>query len=129
LVWLTPNRSALRDDGAVHRLLRSWGGEALYNGFEDDPVLAPVLRKLRQPMLIKCAIDLPTESGDGWHAAQLLSQAVANEVHHPEPTPYFDLGLPRGVRPDEIVDVIAFGSEEFERLTGASEWPADRKPT
>ncbi len=44
-------RSVLRSEGAVGRLFRSWGGEALYNSHEDDLETGPLLRRIGTPCI------------------------------------------------------------------------------
>lgn len=124
-VWLCPNRSSLRQASAVHRLFRSWGGEAFYAGFEDDADVAGVLRDLGQPAIVKCAVPLPSDDLYGCRAAELLSNAVCAQIARPEPSPSFDLKVPRDLDPSEVIDVIAFEDLRFEELTGHREWPAD----
>lgn len=124
-VWLCPNRSSLRDASAVYRLFRSWGGEALYAGFEDDAAVAGVLSDLGQPAIVKCAVPLPVDDLYGCRAAELLSNAVRAQIAHPEPSPSFDLNVPRDLEPSEVIDVIAFEDPRFEELTGHRKWPTD----
>jgi len=124
-VWLCPNQSNLRDPSGVYPLFRSWGGEALYAGFEDDAAAAGVLRGLGQPAIVKCAIPLPVDDLYGCRAAELLSNAVRTRIAHPEPSPSFDWKVPRDLGPSEMIDVIAFEDPRFEELTGHRRWPAD----
>lgn len=122
-VWLCPNRSSLRHASAVHRLFRSWGGEALYACFEDDSAIAGVLRALGQPTIVKCAV--PVDDLYECRAAELLSNSVRSRIAHPEPSPSFDWMMPRDLDPSEVTDVISLEDPRFEELTGHRKWPAD----
>lgn len=53
-------RSMLRQDYLVRRFFDMWGGEALYNSHEHDPITGPVLRSLGQPYIVAAA--LPAEA-------------------------------------------------------------------
>lgn len=127
MVWLCPNRSALRDSFGVYRLFRSWGGEALYAGFERDPSAAAMLARHGVPVIVKCAVTLPTDALHGCRAANLLSNAVRHEIEHPEPSPTFDWCVKRDLEPAEVVDIIAFDDPRFEELTGYARWPDDHQ--
>ena len=124
-VWLCPNRSSLRYASAIYRLFRSWGGEALYAGFEDDAAVAGVLRSIGLPAIVKCAVPLPVDDLYGCRAAQLLSNAILPLIAYPEPSPSFDWKIPRDLNPSEVIDVIGFEDQRFEDLTGYRKWPVD----
>jgi hypothetical protein len=127
LVWLLANRSDLRHSRGIFEFFRSWGGEALYAGFDDDAVGSAALRRLGRPAIVQCALPLPTDDLHGDRGGEFLSYFVANEIEHPEPSPHFLLGLQRPVLASEIVDVLAYGDPRFEALTGYSGWPAEHR--
>lgn len=122
MLWLCPNRSALRDANGVHRLFRSWGGEALYAGFEDEPYIANVLTTIGQPAIVKCAIPLPINALYGCRAPNFISNAVCPPIAYPEPSTNFDLSVSRDLKPSEVTDVILFGDPRFEDLTSHQSW-------
>ncbi|MBW8311262.1 MAG: hypothetical protein K0M64_04435 [Rhizobium sp.] len=122
MVWLCPNRSTLRDAAGVYRLFRSWGGEALYAGFEDEASVAGVLTQLGRPAIVQCAVPLPAGDLYGCRAAHLLSNAVRAQIEHPEPSPTFDWSVQRDLAPSEVIDIIAFDDPRFEELTGHRDW-------
>jgi hypothetical protein len=127
LVWLSPNRSTLRDASGVYRLFRSWGGEALYAGFEDNPATISELTALGVPAIVKCAVPLPTDELHGCRAAQVLSNAVRDQIEHPEPSPTFDWSVPRDLLPSEILDIITIDDPRFDALTGYRTWAPEHR--
>lgn len=127
LVWLCPNRSTLRGASGVYRLFRSWGGEALYAGFEDDPAVIAVLTALGHPAIVKCALPLPTDDLHGCRAAHVLSNAVRDQIEHSEPSPTFDWSLQRDLAPSEVLDVITIDDPGFEALTGYRAWAPEHR--
>jgi hypothetical protein len=127
IVWLCPNRSTLRDASGVYRLFRSWGGEVLYAGFEDDPSVAAVLTSLGRPAIVKCAVPLPLDDIYGCRAAQLLSNAVRDQIEHPEPSPTFDWSVRRDLAPSEVLEIITFDNPRFEELTGYRSWALEHR--
>ena len=46
----------MQHEPAVYRLLRSWGGEALYANHEADPQIGPLLREVGTPYIVVAAI-------------------------------------------------------------------------
>lgn len=122
MVWLCPNRSTLRDASGVYRFFRSWGGEVLYAGFEDDPSVAAVLTALGQPAIVKCAVSLPLDAIYGCRAAQLLSNAVRDHIENPEPSPTFDWCVRRDLAPSEVLEIITVDDPRFEELTWYRSW-------
>ncbi|WP_256647064.1 hypothetical protein [Thermomonas paludicola] len=127
LVWLCPNRSTLREPTGVYRLFRSWGGEALYAGFEDDPSVVAVLTALGRPAIVKCAVPLPVDDLHGCRAAHLLSNAVSEQIEHPEPSPTFDWSVRRDLAPSEVLDIITIDDPRFEALTGYRAWTPEHR--
>lgn len=127
LVWLCPSRSTLRDAAGVYRLFRSWGGEALYGGFEDAPSVSGVLTALGQPAIVKCAVALPADDLNGCRAAHLLSIAVRHQIEHPEPSPTFDWSVRRDLASSEVLDIITMDDSRFEALTRYRAWAPEHR--
>jgi hypothetical protein len=125
MIWFCPNRSTLRDASGVFRLFRSWGGEAVYLGHEEDENVAAVLARIGEPCIVKCAIPFPCDAP--YHpkfAARFLSQFIANDIEYAEPTADFDLRTKRDVRSSDVMEIIEFSDPQFESLTSCSTWPA-----
>jgi hypothetical protein len=125
MIWFCPNRSTLQDYSGVCRLFRSWGGEAVYVGQEQDANIAPVLARIGTPCIVKCAIPFPCD----WpyhpkFAARFLSQLIAADIEYPEPPADFDLRTTQDVRPSDVLEIIEYSDPRFEELTSASTWSA-----
>jgi hypothetical protein len=56
MTWFSFSRATLKDEGAIERLLRSWGGEALYWSHEDDEETGPLLKNLGRPCIVFAAL-------------------------------------------------------------------------
>ncbi len=114
-------RSVLRSEGAIGRLFRSWGGEALYNSHEDDLETGPLLRRIGTPCV--WVVVLPIRQCDMHNVGELfvlayLAQRGATtgngasiEARIFEPLP-----------PDSIKNVVRYDDPAFEKLTGCSTW-------
>lgn len=124
-IWFCPNRSTLQDYLSVHRLFRSWGGEAIYCGHEEDARISITLTRIGSPSIVKCAI--PFSRGNQPHqnfSERFLSQSVSDEVRYPEPSAGFDLHTKSDVAASEILDIIEFTDSRFQGLTRYSTWDA-----
>lgn len=125
IVWLCPSRSMLRDAAGVYPLFRSWGGEALYASFREEVSVAGALTQLGRPAIVQCAVPLPADDLYGCRAAHLLSNAVREQIAHPEPSPTFDWSVERCLAPSEVIDIITFDDTRFEDLTGHGDWATE----
>lgn len=128
LLSFCPNRSTLSSSMHVHRLFRSWGGEAIYAGHEEDAAVSKTLRRIGSPYIVKCGIpfrDIPCKWPE--YAQRFLAQFVRSEVEYPEPPADFDLFSTQPLQPDNVITLIGFHDPEFLRLTQHDRWnPFDR---
>ena len=125
MIWLCPNRSTLKDSGSVYRLFRSWGGEAVYNGQENDAKISTTLAKIGSPCIVKCTIPFAaTNPSREEIAKRLMSQFVADQFDFPDPSPGFDLFTRQGVPACRVTKVIDFDDAMFENLTECRNWGA-----
>jgi hypothetical protein len=128
MIWFCPNRSTLREASGVHRLFRSWGGEAVYVGHEQDENIGAVLASIGTPCIVKCAIPFPCdESYYPKFAARFFSRFIGNGLKYAEPPADFDLRTSRDVQAPGILEIIEFSDARFEMLTGCATWPAPYK--
>lgn len=126
MIWFCPNRAQLRNASGVHRLFRSWGGEAVYWGHEDDPRIGGVLARIGMPCIVRCAIGLLENEQNYFRLAErFLAHSIVDECEYPEPPPDFDLRIKRDIQPSEILEVIEYANPRFEQLTNCSKWPRD----
>jgi len=124
MIWFCPNRSTLRECSEVYRLFKSWGGEAIYSGHEQDANVSNVLTGIGIPCIVKCAI--PFERAEQFYTnftERFLSQYIAEEIEYPEPSAGFDLKTTRNLLASDVLDIIPFSDPRFEDLTQNSCWP------
>ena len=121
-IWLCPNRSTLRDSGAVHRLFRSWGGEAIFKG-QADPMIMDALSKIGLPCIVKCNVSFPDiNSFHASHAERFVSKFVSRSIKYPHPSPAFDMSIGRDLKTDEVLDIIDISNPAFAKLTEYETW-------
>lgn len=123
MIWFCPNRSTLKNNGAVHRLFRSWGGEALYRGHEEDNQISNTLRKTGVPCIVKCQI--PFKDAKHFHssfAERFLSHMISKLISYPEPSSFFDMLLNRDLLKNDVLEIIEITNPAFEILTEYTSW-------
>ena len=121
-IWLCPNRSTLRDSGAVHRLFRSWGGEAIFKG-QADPIIMDALSKTGLPCIVKCQVPFPdVDSFPASHAERFVSKFVSGSIEYPHPSPVFDMSIGRDLKADEVLDLVDIRNRVFAKLTEYESW-------
>ena len=116
-------RSVLKSKGAVGRLFRSWGGEALYNSHEADPETGQLLRRIGTPCIWIVVLPLGQGAvtwrnvGERFVRAYLAHRGAAtgNGAN-------IETRLYEPLHPDSIIDVVRYDDPAFEKLTGCSMW-------
>jgi hypothetical protein len=115
-------RETLRDEHAVNRLFRSWGGEALYANHERDPQIGPVLRKVGTPCIVVAAIpveDIETYVPIGECLVNIWCRKHNVGTEH---APGFGGHTRKNISAANIVRVVEFSDAEFDVLTGHRQW-------
>lgn len=122
-IWFSPNRSTLKVESDVFRLFRSWGGEALYRGHEEDPLVVATLRCTGMPCIVKCKIPFgDAKDYRGSYGERFLSQFISKKVKCPDPSPAFDMFVERDLDHTEVLAIFDINNPRFEKLTGYSHW-------
>jgi hypothetical protein len=125
MIWFCPNRSTLQQASGVYRLFRSWGGEVLYAGHEDDGNIAHILSGIGLPCIVKCAV--PFSQAEQYHvnfSERFIAQFISDAIAYPEPSARFDLHTKRDLDPTGVMDIIGFTDPRFPELTGYADWHA-----
>ena len=119
------SKTTLRDGHAVYRLFRSWGGEALYRGHEQDPDLAHVISRIGVPCIVVSAIPFVRISQCVRQLSEdFLMFLVSEELRLTDLSLAVDIRTEENLCPSEILDIIEFSEPAFEELTSKSSWPS-----
>lgn len=117
MLWFVFTRKLLRTSG-VTDFFTYWGGEAIYNSHDRDPITGPVLRAIGKPCIIE--ISLPLESVVTFGPIEervvraFLSRNGISDGESPDCEGYTrDL-----VAPHQIRRVITTDDDDFQILTG-----------
>ena len=123
MIHFCASQTTLRDDHAVFRFFRSWGGEALYRGHEQDSSIAHVISRIGVPCIVVCAIPYMRISQGFRHLSEhFLMYLVSAELGLTNLSLAVDIRTEENLGPSEILDIIKFSDPEFEELTIKSTW-------
>lgn len=106
----------------IGRFFKSWGGEALYNSHEDDPMTGSILRQIGTPCVIKVRVPIASLKDSNFPDGALARVALSKLGHHPknpiEHEGYSIQSLPAA----NILEVIENPSARFVELTKCDRW-------
>ena len=122
MIHFCASRTTLRDDHAVFRFFRCWGGEALYRGHEQD---SHVIGRIGMPCIVVCAIPF-TRISQGFRelSEHFLRYLVSDELGLTDFYLTVDIRIEENLRSSEILDIIEYSDPRFEELTTVSSWPS-----
>ena len=122
------NRETLKDSYGIYRFFRSWGGEAMYWGHEQDPTLAHALGRIGAPCIIVCAIPSACIPLYGELPEYFLRYLVSHESEYKDLYKRVEIYTEKNLCSTEILDIIEYSSPQFEELTAISSWPSTCLP-
>jgi predicted nucleic acid-binding protein len=123
MLWFCSTKSILLDGCGLHRLFRSWGGEAIYAGHEEDPKISDRLRQIGRPCIVRCSVPFSNTNHFCVNFSEyLISFFVSEEIEYPEPSHEFDVHIERNLAAHEIIEIISIEDTGFELLTDHKNW-------
>ena len=122
MLWFCffPPRKA--GEAGIERFFRHWGGEALYNSHENDPVTSPAIRVIGTPCIVEVDVPVSLLKRHERLARNIVRRFLASRDYRmTESTDYED----RIVQPllaTNVRRMIRFPAPDFFALTGCAEW-------
>lgn len=127
-IWFCFFAPRLAGEGGVGDLLRNWGGEALYNLYDTDGRVGPILRSIGTPCIVEA--DIPIAEFSCLHTlAQNLGRrfCVNRGLQTAEPVDHED-STTNAIGREQMKRIIVLGDPEFALLTGCDEWEERLNP-
>jgi hypothetical protein len=122
MLWFCFFEPFLAGEHGIGRLFRSWGGEALYNSHESDPITGPVLRKLGVPCVIKANVPITNLKESKFPDGALARMALSKLGHRLKiPTEHEGYST-QCLSAAQILDIFEYPSQGFVELTKCNEW-------
>lgn len=120
--WFCFYPPRLAGQHGTERLFTFWGGEALYNFYEDDPDVGPALREIGVPTLVEAIVPIAYLSSPDRvamtvaHLDMLNRSRTVDEVTRLEDYSVSQVGA------ENIERLIRFPQREFVELTACERW-------
>ena len=121
-IWFCfyPPRLAGEED--IERFFRHWGGEALYNFHEDDPVTSAALRTIGVPCVVEALVPLTGLSNIGSLADKIARRYLIARGHRTVEAVNHEGPITVPLDAANIREIWRFPSPEFCRVTGCDGW-------
>jgi hypothetical protein len=125
-IWFCFFPPYIGGESGIGRFFRSWGGEALYNTHEDDPVTGPALSRIGVPCLIRARVAISSfKNGALGLSFRIIARFLVNRgFETSEPFDHDDSTI-RPIQASDILEVVKFPEAKFISLTKCNDW---RKP-
>jgi hypothetical protein len=122
LIWFCFFPPHVAGQTGIERFFRSWGGEALYNSHEHDPVTGPILKGIGTPCLIEANVPIASLAPHTFLDNKFARRFLINRGFKTrEPIDHED----RAIRPISVLHVrrvIQFPESDFVALTNCDSW-------
>lgn len=122
MVWFCFYPPRIAGEHGIERFFRHWGGEALYNSHEDDPITSSAIRGIGTPCVVEADVPITSLEPNGGLVFKIYRRFLLSRgINSHEPAEHED----RIIRPlaaEGIRRVIQFPEAEFQSLTGCSNW-------
>ena len=122
MIWFCfypPRRSG---ESGIERFFRHWGGEALYNSHERDPVSSPAIGRIGTPCLVEASVPIASFARHGGPELVIIWRFLADRGRKLCKATDFEGRIVAPLPADNVRRVIRFPDREFLELTGCLEW-------
>jgi len=121
-IWFIFTSALLREESGVGDFFRYWGGEALYNSHDNDPVTSPILQSIGEAYIAVAAVPV-----SGLNKRHALSEVVTRRFLAARGADLtngldYDSWIEQAVPEGQIQRIIGQREDAFEVLTGCREW-------
>ena len=121
-IWFCFFPPYLAGESGIEALLRHWGGEALYNSHDRDPIVGPILRSPGTPFLVEADVPIAGLPGPGSVEMKLAKNfLIGRGSPTNEPVRHEDRAT-QPIPASKIKRIIRFPEHDFVTLTKCDEW-------
>lgn len=125
MVWFCFFHPRLAGESGIERFFRHWGGEALYNSHERDPITSPAISVIGTPCVVEADIPIASLGKHGGLSFKIVRRFLKRRGFRTrEPVDHEDR-IRKPLPAENIRRIVRFPEAEFCSLTGCEEW---RKP-
>lgn len=106
----------------IERFFRSWGGEALYNSHERDPISGPALTKIGIPCIIEALVPLQSLHFYSYLEKKLIRRFLVSRGFKTSEELNHEDCAKQPIPPRNIIRIISFPDADFIYLTKCNQW-------
>jgi hypothetical protein len=122
MVWFCFFAPHIGGESGIERFFRHWGGEALYNLHEDDPLTSPAISCIGTPCLVEANVPISSlEKYGGLDSKVIRRYLISRGLVTREPVDHEDR-IKRPLSAEHVRRIIRFPEPDFLSLTGCAEW-------
>jgi hypothetical protein len=122
MVWFCFFPPRLGGERGIGRFFRHWGGEALYNSHQDDPVISAAISGIGTPSLVEADVPIAFLERDSGLAMKIARRFLNSRGYH-NSEPLEHEGRIKHPLPARCIRrVIRFPDSDFLSLTGCADW-------
>lgn len=122
MVWFCFYTPRSAGEAGIGRFFRHWGGEALYNSHEDDPVTSPALNGVGVPCIIEAAVPIALLSRYGELSTKIVRRFLIDRgLVTVEPVDHED-NIEGPLPAQHIRQIVRHPTPKFAELTGCADW-------
>ncbi len=121
-VWFCFFPPRLAGQRGIERFFRHWGGEALYNSHERDPVTSPALRAVGTPALVEADVPIALLDSPNKVASSVVRRFVIGHGCTTQELVKHEDCLTHVLPATQILRVIRHPERDFLELTGSDDW-------
>lgn len=106
----------------IGRFFKHWGGEALYNSHEENPVTGKQLQKIGIPCVVEALVPLSSMPDVRLPDGQFIRSYLKEKGHSIENGLEFEAYITKSLDPADIIEIHQFPEKTFIDLTGCNHW-------
>ena len=116
MLWFCFFEPFIAGECGIGRLFRSWGGEALYNSHESNPVTGKVLCSIGTPCIVKASVPIVSLKESKYPEGALARVLLSSSGHRLRIPIEHEGYSTHNVSAQNIIKIFEYPSEEFIQL-------------
>lgn len=121
-LWFCFFPPRLSGEEGINRFFRHWGGEALYNSHEDNPITAKAISAIGIPCIVEAIVSISSLNPNSWLSIKVARRyLISRGLKTVEPVDHEDSAM-QPLPATRICRVLRFPSADFVQLTGCEGW-------
>ncbi len=124
MLWFCFFEPFLAGRCGIERFFRSWGGEALYNSHEDEPVTSNALLSIGTPCIIRAKVSIASLAESYYPDSSMIRAFLSQRGHRLDNEIRHEGYSTESIRAQNIIEIIEHPDDSFFKLTKCHEWEA-----